>query len=269
MDLIISYSQDLNCREKQIVISCYINALLKTKQIWCKNEAEQNNLLDFLCEKVIFSCIENSSLENYQTWIYNFYNVCYYHDFREIEAFFSKMLTFLWSKGQQNPMKIQRYISLARLLCSNYGFRAREFSKKTLVRVIMENEPQDIKQVAESLSFLADVVRWCFLVPINYRRLKEDGWVENIEKIIFEERKEEFFLDEGEVLFERNNGLLEAFKFIEKKAMAKESNKNYLHLISGLPNKILKKKINSMVWELMQAIIEFNFGFKVRFFFIF
>lgn len=162
-------------------------------------------------------------------------------------------------------MKMQRYISLARLLCSNYGSRARDFSQKTLKRILIENEPTDLKQVAESLMFLADVSRWCFLVPINYRKIKEDLWVEGIEQIIEDNSK--FFLDDSEVLFEKNLVLSEVFQSLEKKALCNQGNyKNYLHLVSGLPNKILKKRINLMVFQLMEPFIVYNFGFKVFFF---
>jgi len=265
IDLIIQYSSELNCKEKQITVSSYINALLKTIHIWSdpsKNEA----MIDFLNEKIILNCLENASLENYQTWIYNLYNVCYYRDFREIEPFFNKILAYLWVKSQQNSIKMQRYISLTRLICSNYGFRAREFSQKALKKIVLENEPSDIKQVAETSLFLADVLRWGLLVPINYKKIKEDGLIPDIEKIL-EERKNEFFLDDGEVLFEKNVHLYEAFKFLEMKVQGQDNEKkNYLNLISGLVNKILKKRINFMMFEFMEVFIVYHFEFKVWFF---
>ena len=246
-------------------MSSYINALLKTIHIWSdpnKNEA----MIDFLNEKIILNCLENASLENYQTWIYNLYNVCYYRDFREIEPLFNKILTYLWGKSQQNPIKMQRYISLTRLISSNYGFRAREFSQKALKNIVMENEPSDIKQVAETSLFLADVIRWGLMVPINYKKIKEDGLIPDIEKIL-EERKNEFFLDDGDVLFEKNVHLYEAFKFLEQKVQGQDNEKkNYLNLISGLVNKILKKRINLMMFEFMEVFIVYHFEFKVGFF---
>lgn len=267
IDLIIQYSTDLNCKEKQITVSSYINSLLKTIHIWSPNPQEKDSLLEFLNEKIIFNCLENASLENYQAWIYNLYNVCYYRDFREIETFFSKILAYLWSKSQQNQVKMQRFMSITRLVCSGYGFRARDFSQKALVKMVLENEPSDIKQVAETTIFLADVIRWALLVPINYRKMREDCLVEDIEKIVLQDRKNEFFLDDGEVLYEKNEKLLEAFRFLEKKVQSSDGdNRNYLNLISGLVNKILKKKINLMMFELMEVFIIYHFEFKVSFF---
>ena len=237
---------------------------MKTIHIW-PSPSEKESILDQINEKIVINCLENASLENYQTWIYNLYNVCYYRDFREIESFFTKILSFLWIKSQQNAIKMQRYISLTRLICSNYGFRAREFSQKALVKIVLENEPTDIKQVAETTLFLADVIRWGFLVPINYKKIKEDGLIVDIEKIILEDRKEEFFVDEGEVIFEKNKHLFEAFRFLEKKLQAPENErKNYMHLITGLVNKILKKRINLMMFEFMEVFIAYHFEFKVK-----
>lgn len=160
---------------------------------------------------------------------------------------------------------MQRYISLTRLLCSNYGFRAREFSQRALVKIVLENEPSDIKQVAETSLFLSDVIRWGFLVPINLKKLKEDGIIPEIERIILEDRREEFFIDDGEVIFEKNKTLFEAFKFLENKLRGSESErKNYMHLICGLVNKILKKRINLMMFEFMEVFISYHFEFKVR-----
>ena len=230
------------------------------------NQIEMEGIFDFLNEKIILNCLENASLENYQTWIYNLYNVCYYRDFREIESLFTKILAYLWSKSQQNPIKMQRYISLTRLISSNYGFRAREFSQKALAKIVLENEPSDIKQVAETSLFLADVIRWGLLVPINYRKIKEEGLVADIEKIVLEDRKNDFFLDDGDVLFEKHKLLFEAFQFLEKKLQSPENErKNYLNLISGLISKILKKRINLMMFEFMETFIVYHFEFKVSY----
>ena len=160
---------------------------------------------------------------------------------------------------------MQRYISLTRLICSNYGFRARDFSQKALVKIVLENEPSDIKQVAETSLFLSDVIRWGFLVPINYKKIKEDDLILDIEKIVTEDRKDEFFIDEGGVIFEKNKNLWDAFRFLEKKLAASENErKNYMHLISGLVNKVLKKRINLMMFEFMEVFISYHFEFKVK-----
>lgn len=101
-------------------------------------------------------------------------------------------------------------------------------------------------------------------MPINLKKIKEDGLIPDIDKIILEEQKDEFFVDEGEVIFEKNKNLFEAFRYLEKKLKGTEAErKNYMHLIGGLVNKILKKRINLMTFEFMEPFICYHFEFKV------
>ena len=126
-------SKNYDTREKQIFVGCWVNAFFKTIHVWLGEEKEK---IVSVLEDIVLPCLESCSLENYQNWIFNLYNVCLYRDFREVEETIKMILDHLWARAKNNAVKMQRFISLSRLICSNYGFRARDFCFEMLERLV-------------------------------------------------------------------------------------------------------------------------------------
>lgn len=129
-------SKSYDTREKQIFVGCWVNSFFKTIHVWLGEGKEK---VVSVLEEIVLPCLESCSLENYQNWIFNLYNVCLYRDFREIEEVVKIILDHLWSRGKNNAVKMQRFISLSRLICSNYGFRARDFCFEMLERLVISS----------------------------------------------------------------------------------------------------------------------------------
>lgn len=128
---IAELSKNFDTREKQIFVGCWVNAFFKTIHVWLGEDKEK---IVAVVEEILLPCLESCSLENYQNWIFNLYNVCLYRDFREVDEVIKMILEHLWSRAKNNAVKMQRFISLSRLICSNYGFRARDLCFQMLER---------------------------------------------------------------------------------------------------------------------------------------